>query len=99
MNKSFGNSSAVKNSNNWPLKILYYADLRTLPSGIGTTKERLDDVRVRMPKYTNRPDFGDLVSACLEIEKQIQQNLDVPVSRVNNQNVVIDESLLTNFEI
>lgn len=98
-NKSFARSVDTKNSNNWSLKILYYADLRTLPSGIGTTQERLDDVKKRLTKYTNRPDFEDLVNACSEIEKQIQENLNVPVSEINDQNVIVDKSLLTNFEV
>jgi len=92
-NKSFGNSVATKNSNNWPLKILYYADLRTLPLGIGTLKERISDVRKRMPKYTSRPDFEDLVSACKEIEKQIQDNLDIAVSEINDQAIEIPDNL------
>jgi len=99
LNKSFGNSVSTKNSNNWPLKILYYGDLRVLPHRIGTIQERLNDVRERMPKYTNRPDFEELVDACVEIEKQIQENLDIPVSEINERNVTVDKSLLTNFEI
>ena len=99
LNKSFGNSVSTKNSGNWLLKILYYADLRTLPQGIGTMQERLDDVRKRMPKYTSRPDFNDLVSATLEIEKQIQENLDVPVSEISDQSVNIDKTLLEKFEV
>lgn len=50
LNKSFGNSKEIKDSDNWPLKILYYADMRTLPLGVGTLKERMKDVRERMTK-------------------------------------------------
>lgn len=87
MSKSFGNSVKIKASGGWPLKILYYADLRTLPHGIGSLEERIADVRKRMPKYAARPDFEDLVGAGREIERQIQQNLRVPVSRINNVSV------------
>jgi len=52
-----------------------------------------------MPKYTSRPDFNDLVSATLEIEKQIQENLDVPVSEISDQSVNIDKTLLEKFEV
>ena len=96
--KSFGNSVATRDSNNWLLKILYYADLRTLPLGIGTLEERISDVRERMPKYTSRPDFEDLVSACKDIEKQIQDKLDVAVSEINDQTVETPKKLV-DFDI
>ena len=86
--KSFGNSVAIKNGNNWPLKILSYADLRTLPWGIGTLEERIADIKERMPKYTSRPDFNDLIEACRRVERQIQENLNVPVSEINNDTIV-----------
>jgi hypothetical protein len=76
------------------VKILYYADLRTLPFGIGTLEDRLEDVRNRMPKYTSRPDFKDLVEACRQIENQLQQNLDVPVVEINNDSVVVATDVL-----
>jgi hypothetical protein len=85
--KGFANSVLIKNSSNWPLKILHYADLRTLPSTIGGLEERIADIRARMPKYTERSDFEDLVAACQEIEKQIRENLDVPVSEINNTSI------------
>ncbi len=98
LQKSFGNSVETKNSNNWPLKILYYADLRILPFGIGTLKERIDDVRDRMPKYTNRPDFDDLVNACREIEEQIQSNLTVSVNDIGDKTTGLNQELL-NLEV
>lgn len=87
--KSFGNSVTIKDSDNWPLKILYYADIRTLPGGIGTLEERIADVRERMPKYTSRTDFEDLVEACREVERQIQEYLNVPVSEINDDTIVL----------
>ncbi len=99
LNKSFDNSIMVKNSNNWPLKILYYADFRTLPTGIGTLEERIADVRARMPKYTSRPDFEDLVAAGREIEGQLQRNLNIPVSEISDDSVKIDTESLLNLEV
>lgn len=75
LNKSFGNSVAISQSDNWMLKILYYADLRVLPSGIGTLDQRLEDIKIRMPKYFNRPDFPELIEACKDIEQQIKENV------------------------
>lgn len=76
------------------MKILYYADLRTLPFEIGSLENRLKDVRQRMPKYTNRPDFEVLVNACLNIGKQIEEKLNIPASQINKINVKINEDLL-----
>ena len=99
LNKSFDKSLGVKSSSNWALKILYYADFRTLPAGIGTLEERIADVKARMPKYTSRSDFEDLVAAGREIEKQLQQNLNVPVSEINDGSVKIDTESFLDLEI
>ncbi|MCL5004133.1 MAG: hypothetical protein M1352_02590 [Patescibacteria group bacterium] len=94
LQKSFGSSIETKNSNNWPLKILYYADLRTLPFGIGTLEERINDVKDRMPKYSGRPDFENLVRACRKIEEQLQRNINIHVSEINDNTVTIKKALL-----
>lgn len=96
--KRFSNSVEVEKSNNWILKLLYYADLRTLPFGIGTLEDRIEDVRSRMPKYTSRPDFEDLVNACFGIGKQIEVNLDISPNEVNDNNIGIRRNLL-KFEV
>lgn len=98
LGKSFGNAVATKDSNNWPLKILLYADLRTLPQGIGTLEERIQDVRERMPKYVARPDFEDLVSASREIESQLQTNLSVPVSEITDISIKADINGISDYE-
>lgn len=92
--KRFANSVEVKNSDNWTLKLLYYADLRTLPFGIGSLEERISDIQGRMPKYTKRPDFASLVDACRGIEKQVAQNIDIPVSEINATSVVVNKDFL-----
>lgn len=99
LSKSFGRSVATAESDNWPLKILYYADLLVLPSGVGTLEDRMADVRQRMPKYTERPDFEDLVNACRQIEAQIQANLTVPVSEITNDGIKIDREVLERMEV
>lgn len=96
--KRFSNSVEVKNSDNWVLKIMYYADLRTLPFGIGSLEDRISDIKNRMPKYTDRPDFESLVSACREIEKQLQPQIDIPVSEINDKNIIFNKNLL-NFTL
>ncbi len=42
----------------------------------------------------DRVDFPELVQACYEIEKQIQENLNVPVSEISDEAIKIDESFL-----
>ena len=92
--KRFGNSVEVKNSDNWVLKVMYYADLRTLPFGIGSLESRISDIKDRMPKYTNRPDFESLVDACRDIEKQLQPKINISVSEINDKNVVASKDFL-----
>lgn len=94
LQKSFGNSVATSNSNNWILKILYYADLRALPFRIGSLTERLNDIKDRIPKYNNRSDFNDLVEACKSIEKQIQSQLNIPVNEISDKTTKLNWKLL-----
>jgi len=85
-NKRFLNSIETANSKHSALKILYYADLRVLPLGVGSLEERIADIRKRYnPEYTSRPNFEELVNACYEIEKEVQQNLDVSVDEITDE--------------
>ncbi len=85
--KGLSNAMATMDSDNWSLKILFYADMRTLPSGIGSLSERMDDIAKRLPKYGLRPDFQELVDACHEIERQIQANIDVSILDITDRSV------------
>ncbi|MFA7300813.1 MAG: hypothetical protein WC069_00685 [Candidatus Shapirobacteria bacterium] len=97
--KSFGNSVAISESSNYLLKILYYADMRVLPNGIGTLDDRLSDVRNRMPKYTSRPDFEDLIGASRDIETQIQKSVSISLPSVNNETIVPFISEASTYDI
>ncbi len=99
LEKSFGNVITTSTSDNWPLKILLYADLRTLPQGAGTLEERIQDIRGRMPKYVARPDFEDLVAAARNIETQIQQNTSVSVSEILNEVIAPHVTDALKFQI
>jgi hypothetical protein len=102
-NKRFVNSVHTNESDNMSLKILYYADLRVLPLGIGTLEERLNEVRKRYTDFANRDDFEDLIAACNDIEKTIQGNIDSPVSLITsetvNQELEINKDLIEKIEI
>jgi len=97
--KSFGNSVATKESKNWTLKILLYSDLRVLPFGVGTLEERFQDMMSRMPQYNKRPDIEDLFQACREIEKQIQNNVNVSLATINAKSIKEKNENLLNIEI
>lgn len=99
LNKSFGNSIKTADSDDWYAKILLYADTRVLPNGVAALEERFADVRERMPKYVERPDFEDLLNAGRDIEKQIQENMNVPVSKINKDSVEKLGSQLLGTEI
>lgn len=55
--------------------------------GIATLEERISDVKERLPKYTNRSDFEDLVTAAKNIETEIQGNLAISVSEIDKESV------------
>lgn len=97
--KSFGNSIEIAKSQNYLLKILYYSDMRVLPNGVGTLEDRLSDVRNRMPKYSSRPDFEDLVSASRDIETQIQKSVSVPLSTINNETIIQFISEASSYDV
>ena len=97
--KSFANSIATKDSNNWSLKILLYSDLRVLPSGVGTLEERLKDILERMLQYNTRPDLENLFEACRDIERQIQANVTIPLSEINSKSIEKTHSDLLNENI
>jgi len=82
-NKSFSNAVEVAKGDDWYTKILLYADMRVMPFGVATLEDRLADVQNRMPQYVNRSDFGDLLDAARNIEKQISEKLDLQVSEID----------------
>jgi len=98
LEKSFGNSIKIASSDNWYLKILSYCDARVMPQGIVTLNERIQDVKARMPKYSQRNDFPELILAVKNIEKQIQENVDIFVEEINNNSIKeIEEDLLETY--
>ena len=97
--KSFKYSLKTKKSDNWELKILFYSDLRVGPKGILTMKQRFREVVPRLKMYRESDHFGDLIKACYQIEKQIQDNLDVDVSDITDKSIKRDDSELLNTEV
>lgn len=89
--KSFSNAVAVSQGDDWYAKILLYADMRVMPHGIVTLEERLSDVRSRMPQYTQRPDFEDLLSAARNIENQLIKSLNKLLDEIDWGNVAETE--------
>lgn len=87
LEKSFGNSEMTVFRKDWNTKILLYCDVKTSPTGLVTLDERIVDIKRRMPKYTNKPNFSKIVKAIKELEKQIQTNLKIPISRISDKSV------------
>lgn len=83
--KSFGNSKPTAASTNWLVKILFYCDLRVLPDGVGTLSERVAEFRDRLKKYSERPDFPELIAACHDLEGQIQSSVDTNLDGIMTQ--------------
>lgn len=99
MSKSFHHSMKMEKSDNWSLKILFYADLRVGPFGIASLKERFKEVIPRLKIYREADNLNELVKACYRIEKQIQKNLDVDLSEITDELIERDDTELLNTEI
>lgn len=77
--KSFHNTIAIRDSKDWELKMLLYADLRVGPKGIMPLKERLEEAVSRLAKYQGHP---ELLEAAYQIEGQIQEDTEVPLEKL-----------------
>ncbi len=93
LEKSFGNSIHLRSSSDIEAKLLLYCDLRVLPSGVGSLKERLDDIAKRLTTYSERPDFDQLVAACYDIEGEIVESVSGDLNEAEE-----DSSLETSFK-
>jgi hypothetical protein len=96
LDMSYLNALNIAKSDNWILKILLYSDLRVSPSGVIPLRNRLDDVFSRLEKYKNRKDLYD---AALMIENQIQDNIDISVSKITDESITADDNQLLEIEI
>lgn len=70
--KSFSNAIEVEQSHNWPLKILFYADMRVVPSGVVDLETRLTDIVTRIDKYRDHPQKEQLMASARKVEQQLQ---------------------------
>jgi len=94
--KSFTDALAISKSDNFNLKVLLYADMRVLPLGIGTLEDRLHDLEKR---YSTRSYLQLHINACREIEKQLQEKVNVSLASINSDSVKLDDEELLNVEI
>lgn len=99
LEKSFGNSITTVVNDDWNSKILLYADLRIVPSGLVSLEERIEDVKNRMPQYTERKDFPQIVETIRTLEKQIQKNLNIPPLEITNEAIQKNKIDLLNTTI
>jgi len=97
--KSFGNAIEVAVSTNWPLKILFYSDMRVVPTGVVDLETRLNDVVTRLEKYRNDPNKDKLIESAREVEKQIQEKTAMDLSKINVKLVAEGMEQLLGFEI
>jgi len=96
--KSFGNSVHISKSNKWEPKLLLYSDIRISPNGIVTMAKRLAEVTKRIGKYKNSPDLPNLINACEEIEKQIEKQTNIKISKIKELGKT-NTQILLNMEI
>ncbi len=87
LRKAFGNALETEKSDNWEVKILFYCDLRAGPFGVMPLKERLNEALPRLEKYKHLGNLEDFVKACENIEKRIQSNINVDISKITEEKI------------
>ena len=90
----YWNVEKVKNSNDWYLKLALYSDLRVGPFVILPRQKRVDDIHARIEQYKNHLEF---IGIAQELENQIQANLEISVSKINNNSIIVNENLLKHI--
>ncbi len=99
--KSFGNIITNYKGEDWLVKLISYADLRINPEGIVSVQERLDYIKDRYPKYSERVDFNEMCKAALNLEKKIQHLTSLDLNSINEDALdsVIKDRKLELIEI
>lgn len=97
--KRFINSLKISKSGDWYLKILLYSDLRVSPFAVTSLKERLNEVISRRKDLSENPEIENLSKANFDIESQIQENVNILLSDINEKTVEIDNEELLHIEI
>ncbi len=95
----FGNLCIDKDSNDWELKLLHYADMRVGPFGILSYEDRMEDARKRYEKklddeMTREKDRREILLACgKDIERQIFENCSIKPEDINDDSIapIIEE--------
>ena len=97
--KSFGNAIEIGKGDNWPLKILFYSDMRVVPSGVVDLETRLTDIVTRLDKYRNHPKREQLLESAREVGKQIQGRTSIRLEDITDRVVSEDLKVLLETEV
>jgi hypothetical protein len=95
LTKGFKNVLKIEKSDNWELKILFYADMRVGPYGILSLVDRLNEVINRWPE-AERGKWMDHIEACKRIEKEIQEKVDINLQNLGKEILRLGQSLLSH---
>lgn len=95
----FGNLCIDKDSNDWELKLLHYADMRVGPFGILSYEDRMEDARKRYvnvldDEMTREKDRREILLACgKDIERQIFEHCSIKPEDINDTSIapIIEE--------
>lgn len=83
----------------WEMKLHYYCDVRIGPFGVLSVNERFADLKKRYATKRNLQRIDHNHKWCLEIEKQIQNNLSTSLSQIKDEAISEFESQLKDFEV
>jgi putative nucleotidyltransferase with HDIG domain len=97
--KSFGNAIEIEKSNSWPLKILFYSDMRVVPTGVVDLETRLLDVVTRLDRYRNHPQKEHLLKSARSVAKQIQTMTNTHLESITDEMVSVNQGELLEMDI
>ncbi len=98
-NMIFGNLCIDKDSNDWELKLLHYADMRVGPFGVLSYEDRMEDARKRYinvpeDEMTREKNRREILLACgKDIEIQIFEHCKIKPEDINDESIasIIEE--------
>jgi hypothetical protein len=99
---SFSKAKKSFETKSFEIKICHYSDLRVMPYGVDSLKNRLKDLKLRYAKRMkeqNWNDFDYLANFFVEIEKQIFAHCKLKPEDITEEKVLPITKKLKTFEI
>lgn len=93
----------VKKPRNWHEKIVHYCDLRLIPTGLSTVKQRVTDLQARYQaqdkSWADEKIFQQRLTASLELETELNQQTTINLKNVKANELIKLANQLVFYEV